>query len=143
MTIYSIGHSNLSFEAFLQLLKEHTIEILVDVRRYPSSRLHPHFNRGNLKVELEQHGIQYHWLGEQLGGMREQPYEIHVQSSAFSDGLANLQALADDKIVAFMCAEQFFVNCHRKFIADELSRRDWQVLHITGTKLLGHQGALL
>ena len=65
--IYTIGHSNHSADRFIALLKDHGIEAMVDVRRFPSSRRLPHFNRPNLARALEEHGIEYHWL-ESLGG---------------------------------------------------------------------------
>ena len=36
--IYTIGHSNRTFEEFVRLLKRYKIELLIDIRRYPSSR---------------------------------------------------------------------------------------------------------
>jgi uncharacterized protein (DUF488 family) len=47
-TIHSIGHSTRALERLVELLKAHRIESLVDVRRWPASRRHPHFNRDTL-----------------------------------------------------------------------------------------------
>jgi len=38
LRIFTFGHSNRSFEDFLSLLKEFTIHVVADIRRYPSSR---------------------------------------------------------------------------------------------------------
>ena len=38
IVIYTIGHSNHSIDEFIALLKQHGIEVLVDIRRFPSSR---------------------------------------------------------------------------------------------------------
>ena len=67
--LFTIGHSNHAIEHFVDLLKRHQIEALADVRRFPSSRRHPHFNRPSLAEAFAEHGIEYHWL-ESLGGQR-------------------------------------------------------------------------
>lgn len=36
-TVYTLGHSNLPWEKFTNLLKEYCIELVVDVRRFPTS----------------------------------------------------------------------------------------------------------
>ena len=59
-------------EEFLALLKDHSIEILVDVRRWPSSKRCPHFIRDVLERVLGEEGLRYEWLGERLGGYRRQ-----------------------------------------------------------------------
>jgi len=66
--LYTIGHSNHSPEKFLDLLKEHDIRTLVDVRSWPSSRRLPHFNRPALEQSVAGAGIRYLWFGKELGG---------------------------------------------------------------------------
>jgi len=39
-------------QEFLQFLKEHDIDLVVDVRRFPGSRSYPHINKGNLELSL-------------------------------------------------------------------------------------------
>jgi len=70
LQIFTIGHSSHPMGTFLWLLQQHQIRALVDVRRYPGSRRHPHFSRENLSVSLEDEGIEYHWI-EALGGHRQ------------------------------------------------------------------------
>jgi uncharacterized protein (DUF488 family) len=38
--------------SFIWLLRKHGTENLVDIRRFPGSRKHPHFSRENLAVTL-------------------------------------------------------------------------------------------
>jgi len=59
--IFTVGHSNPSIADFLALLKEFEIQVLVDIRRSPSSRKFPHFNRDNLQKELARNQIGYTW----------------------------------------------------------------------------------
>ena len=59
--IHSIGHSTRAIEAFLELLKAHSIQLLVDVRRWPASRRYPHFHREALAAALKREQIDYIW----------------------------------------------------------------------------------
>ncbi|MBE3045059.1 DUF488 domain-containing protein, partial [Candidatus Bathyarchaeota archaeon] len=43
--IFTVGHSTHSLEDFLDILKEHQIEVLVDVRKLPGSNRYPQFNK--------------------------------------------------------------------------------------------------
>ena len=68
-SVLTTGHSNHPLDRFLALLAQHGVEALVDIRRFPGSRKHPHFHRGNLAVVLPKSGVEYHWL-EPLGSCR-------------------------------------------------------------------------
>jgi len=70
LTIWTIGHSTRMIEDFLELLKAHQIESLVDVRHFPGSRRYPHFNKEPLSDSLTKVGIEYHHL-PRLGGRRQ------------------------------------------------------------------------
>jgi uncharacterized protein (DUF488 family) len=64
MTIYTIGHSNMALERFVDLLRMQLIQMLVDIRSQPSSRYAPQFNREPLKTSLDYTGIAYFYLGD-------------------------------------------------------------------------------
>jgi len=51
--IHTIGHSTRSIEAFAGLLRAHDIHLVLDVRRWPMSKRHPHFNREALANALK------------------------------------------------------------------------------------------
>jgi len=69
--VYTVGHSNVSLQAFISLLVSQRIEVLVDVRSAPYSRYVPHFNGDNLKKAVISAGIKYLYLGAELGACRE------------------------------------------------------------------------
>ncbi len=129
-TIFSVGHSTRKPEGFVALLTENGVELVADVRRFPSSRKHPWFCRESLEALLNENGIGYTWLGEALGGFRKGGYEKHIQTEEFKRGIERLEELALASCVAFMCAEAFEGNCHRKHIARELEKRGWEVVRI-------------
>ncbi len=68
--ILTVGHSTLSYEAFLRLIRSAGVTAVADVRSAPYSRHHPHFNRDMLRDELKLDGVAYVFLGEELGGGR-------------------------------------------------------------------------
>jgi len=92
LTVYTIGHSNRNKESFINLLKKHAIQILVDVRRWPTSKTE-HFRLEYLKEWLPKMGIEYIWLGDRLGGYRKGGYQAYTESGAFKEGLGILRSL--------------------------------------------------
>jgi uncharacterized protein (DUF488 family) len=143
--LWTIGHSNRSIEAFLELLAENQIECLADVRRFPGSRKHPQFGKEELPRSLAEAGIEYGHF-EALGGRRRErlpdspngawrveqfaAYADYTLTPEFESALAELTALARSKRTAVMCAEQDWHSCHRRLIADVLVARGWQVQDI-------------
>jgi uncharacterized protein (DUF488 family) len=116
------------------------------VRRFPSSRRWPHFNREPVAAVLAAGGVQYVWLPA-LGGRRHgtprsnsphtawsvaafRNYADHMETAEFADGLAQLLVLACERRTAFMCAEALYWQCHRRLIADALVVRGHTVRHI-------------
>ena len=132
MKIWTIGTSTRSMKEFLHVLRAYQIEVVVDVRRFPTSR-YRQFTRERLNNCLEQHGIEYHHLGR-LGGFRKGGYRAYMETPDFERGLAYVEELAASKRVALMCAELLFFRCHRRFIADALKERGHAVVHIVDDK---------
>lgn len=146
LPIFTIGHSTHSLDQFLALLKQHEIEALVDIRRFPGSKRHPHFSRDNLSIELPKAGIKYHWL-EALGGRRSKEknansqnlglrnesfrnYADYMQTTEFQAAIEHLLEIAQTKRTAYMCAEGPFWQCHRRLVSDFLLMKGIEVQHI-------------
>lgn len=145
--VFTIGHSNRSMDDFLELLRTAGIKALADIRRFPGSRMYPHFNRESLSVALSSEGIAYEWI-ERLGGRRPagrkdapspnrglrnasfRAYADYMATPAFEDGLAQLLELARARPTAMMCAEAVYWRCHRRLVSDCLTARGVEVLHI-------------
>ncbi|WP_296750844.1 DUF488 family protein [Thiobacillus sp.] len=147
-TIWTIGHSTRTLEAFLDALATYRIETVADVRRFPGSRRHPHFAKDALRESLLAHGIRYRWLPK-LGGRRpvrpDSPndgwrnasfrgYADYLASAEFAEGLDALLALAGQRRTALMCAEAVWWRCHRALIADVLRVRGIEVIHIADAR---------
>ncbi|MEM3030590.1 MAG: DUF488 domain-containing protein [Candidatus Micrarchaeia archaeon] len=132
--IWSVGHSTRSLVELIELLKHYGIEVVADVRRFPASRKFPWFERKSLEQILPANGINYVWLGEELGGFRKGGYEAFARSDEFAAAIAELANLARKKRVAVMCAEKLWWRCHRRHVANALARQGWEVIHIFDTK---------
>jgi uncharacterized protein (DUF488 family) len=123
-----VGHGARSAVAFVFLLRESGIHVLVDVRSYPVSRRHPHFSRPSLSRALAAAGITYEWQGEALGGMRKGGYAAHMETPLF---IASAQALMHpSQATCIMCAETDPADCHRSHIADWLVAHGERVMHL-------------
>jgi len=128
--VFTVGHGNRSLEALIALLREAGVRGVVDVRRFPGSRRWPWFRKASLQAALEAAGLRYEWLGETLGGYTQPPYPEYMETEAFREGLARLEALARERPVALLCAEKDWRRCHRRFIAQALTARGWKVVHL-------------
>jgi uncharacterized protein (DUF488 family) len=130
--VWTIGTGHRSLAEFLEVLSTQRITALLDVRSFPRSHL-DHFNREALESELPGRGIGYHWLGNDLGGLRPGGYERHTATDRYARGLAQLERLARAHRVAVCCAELNPDRCHRRFIADSLAERGWRIVHLIDT----------
>jgi len=129
MQIWTIGHSNRSIDSFLQILKGHQIQVLVDIRRFPTSKIE-HFKREQLQKWLQEHDIEYVWLGSELGGYRRGGYRRYMKTKLFREGIRKLCELAVNKRVCLMCMEINPKYCHRRFVSANLERKGATVIHI-------------
>jgi uncharacterized protein (DUF488 family) len=114
---------------FLEMLKEHKIEALVDVRRFPTSKV-DHFKREAMEQWLPEQGIEYVWLGEELGGYRHGGYKAYTRTESFREGIRKLSEIARRKRTCIMCMEPNPKYCHLRFISAYLESKDTEVIHI-------------
>lgn len=131
-TLYTVGHSNHSFEKFISLLTANGVTAVADVRSRPFSRRHPQFNEERLAAALAQQGIAYVFLGRELGARPEDPscyengkvqYERLSATPAFKAGIERALAGAEKFRVALMCAEKEPLDCHRTLLVRPVSRQ--------------------
>ena len=138
--VYTIGHSTHPIEVFIELLKQHGITALADVRSHPYSRHFPQYSQNYLKSSLAQEGIAYVFLGKELGARSENPscyrqgkvqYELLAKEPLFLKGLERVRAGMERFRIALMCAEKDPLDCHRAvLVARQLYKLGIQVQHI-------------
>ena len=84
LRLRTLGHGTATQSTLTDLLAEAGITLLVDVRRFPGSRRHPHVGQDQLARWLPAEGIDYRWMSE-LGGRRQ------VEAGSANQGLRNPQ----------------------------------------------------
>lgn len=150
-TVFTIGHSTRDLADFSRVLQAHDIRLLEDIRAFPMSRRHPHFNREHLELWLPEIGCDYIWEKD-LGGRRgkqmppdQSPnialrnlsfrnYADYMLSEKFGQAIHRLVAKAEKRNTVIMCAEQLFFHCHRMLVSDYLLSQGHPVLHILDEK---------
>ena len=132
MEIYTIGHSNRSKEEFIDLLKRYEIEVIIDIRRFPTSKIAT-YKKEILRELLRKNGIDYIHL-ENLGGYRG-GYEKWMRSMEWKKDYKKLEEIAARRKAAIMCSEKLPFRCHRRYVAMKLKANGWKVYHIIDSKI--------
>ena len=127
---YTFGHSTLKLEEINHIIKFYAIDLIVDIRRFPTSRF-PWLNKDKFE---EYFGDKYLWLGDKLGGYRSGGYENYMKSKDFKDGIEELISLEKSGRIGIMCSEKLWFKCHRRFVAAHLSSLGYPVAHIVDFK---------
>ena len=144
ISLWTIGHSTLSIEDFINKLKSFEIHLLADVRSFPGSRRYPHFNRKQLDASLAGADIRYQHFSELGGRRRARPdslniawrnesfrgYADYMETNEFRKGIDRLLDLATTDRTAIMCSEAVWWRCHRSLISDYLKVKGIEVKHI-------------
>jgi uncharacterized protein (DUF488 family) len=131
----TFGHGAADADALVGLLAGAGVTAVVDVRRFPGSRAHPHVAREALERWLPEAGVAYRWE-PRLGGRRSRPadaeagrddwwqvaafraYAAHTRAPEFAAALDDLVADARARPTAVMCSESLWWRCHRRLVAD-------------------------
>jgi uncharacterized protein (DUF488 family) len=140
--ILTIGHSNHSFDRFLELLREHGVTAIADVRSAPYSKFAAWSAKHALAKQLPLHGIHYVFLGEELGGRPEGDefenpagrgdlYRRIAETRAFQEGLDRVEKGVTQFWLALLCSEEDPAVCHRhNLVTPELQKRGYAVRHV-------------
>lgn len=141
-----MGHSTREANEFAELLLINSIQTLVDVRSFPSSRRFPQFNQQRLSEYLSELGIRYEHMPT-LGGRRTpnanspnsawknasfRAYADYMDTPAFAEAIESLMGIAGTFRTVIMCAEALWWKCHRSLISDHLKASGVEVIHILG-----------
>ncbi len=149
----SIGYGNAPFDAFLERLRSHDVEYLIDVRSSTTSR-QPEFNGDALQRLLARESIRYLDLGSALGGRPNDPscyrdghvdYDRCSERPAFREALDRLiNGMNQGHRIALMCSEIDPERCHRsKLIGVELEKRGISMTHIDRDGTLATQSQVI
>jgi len=131
--VWTLGTSNRSWEEFTRFLQMYRLEMVIDVRSFPTSKF-AHFKQASLNPSLAEAGFGYYYLGKELGGYRREGYEAYTQTLPYLAGIELLERMSSRCRSAVMCAERLPWRCHRRFIGRSLRDRGWKVIHLIDEK---------
>jgi uncharacterized protein (DUF488 family) len=139
-TVLTIGHSNHELGHLLQLLHTNQVTAVADIRSEPYSGFNPQFNQEGLKSSLETSGINYVFLGDELGARPKDAacykgnkvqYKLMAETPLFKEGLKRVVSGSERHRIALLCAEKDPLLCHRSvLISRELEALGLDVSHI-------------
>ncbi|MGC9010328.1 MAG: DUF488 family protein [Sulfolobales archaeon] len=150
--IYTIGYSGLEIDEFIDLLRSLGIELVIDVRRFPRSRIKG-FTKDDLENRLREVNIEYQWIGE-LGALgiryfskincHESPtFNSYVNYLIYDEkahkAIIELLRLVQEKKSLILCREKNPRYCHRQFIADFLTCMGFIVIHVVDESFIQHE----
>ena len=132
--LYTIGYSAFDTDIMISILRELSINCIVDVRSIPMSAYAPQYNKETIASLLKTYGILYRHYPE-FGGRQddrnyysEQGYldfDNYIQSIRFTNGMEKIKKGLDMQYsFAFMCAEKDPINCHRAIMVAKAFSKD-------------------
>jgi len=142
--VFTVGHGVRPLEELVATLREAGVETVVDVRRFPGSRRNPQFKQAPLGEAVAEAGIAYRHAVELGGRLSGEPGEEDfgcIRVAAFRSYAARMRTEAWQSALAaelaqpapcFMCAETVWWRCHRRLIAELLTARGHEVVHLLG-----------
>jgi uncharacterized protein (DUF488 family) len=153
-SLWSIGHSNIQFEKFADLILSRELELIADVRSTPFSKYTPQFNTETLRLSLRKIDVDYRFMGDSLGGRPPEPdlydpdghvrYDLVSKHFRFLQGLEELCLLSGKQNVAMMCSEESPQDCHRRLLIGRvLLAQGIDVLHIHGNGEISKDSSLV
>lgn len=152
--VFTIGASTMPIERLIEVLGEHAVTAVADVRSIPASRFTPQFNQKPLRDSLRASGVRYVFLGDELGArsLRDECYVDDVvqydrlaQTPEFEAGIERVLDGASRERIALLCTEQDPLDCHRAILVSRvLAERDTEIHHIHASgRLEPHEDAML
>lgn len=147
-TFFTVGHGTRTTEELVAVLRSAGVVRLIDVRRHPGSRRHPQLAETALRKSLPDLDVAYEWWGEELGGRRKgvahtrhpawrndsfRAYADYTDTAEFRHAIERLEETRGP--LAVMCAETLWWRCHRRLIADALTVRGHDVVHLVDPRI--------
>jgi uncharacterized protein (DUF488 family) len=142
--LFTIGYEGLSPRAFLNNLKAHNVDVVIDVREVPRSRKRG-FSKSQLDARLKRAGISYvHFKNLGSPAPARKKYKSDRDFAAFarsyaevlkneSDTLNELYSLAGEKGCCLLCYEADAATCHRSLVGTAVAKLDggeFTVIHL-------------
>ena len=145
MRAYSLGYEGISLDRYVDVLKSHSISIVVDVRETPWS-YKPGFSKKPLEQRLAFEGITYIHVKAAGNPSKNRKkglppdevielYKEHLDSdpSCLQEILELIRANSSGS-VCLLCFEKMPHECHRKVILDRIAEQGCRLItcHLNG-----------
>jgi uncharacterized protein (DUF488 family) len=127
--VFTLGTDHRHQFDFARILLKYGVEVVFDVRRTPESQ-EEHFRRDGLGALCAGQGVDYVYLGNELGGPREGDQQGWTRSEEYGRGLGIIRRKAEQRACCVLCAERSPEHCHRLTIAEDLARSGIEVVHL-------------
>ncbi|HET9028834.1 MAG TPA: DUF488 domain-containing protein [Candidatus Aquilonibacter sp.] len=138
MTLWTFGHGTASEDELASLIRDRALDVVIDVRKIPKSRTHPHVWSDRMAEWVPAlSGAAYEWHPE-FGGFRRanadspnrslrneafRAYADYMQTPEFLEPFAELLERAQSLRIAIMCSESVWWRCHRRLMSDAAELR--------------------
>ena len=115
-TLLSIGHSQHQVDYFINLLKSHDVNYILDVRSTPYSQFAASYNRESIRPALQSNGIEYAFMGNYFGARPTDSslyssngyldFEKVANSSRFKKGFDNVVKVLNKDLESLLCVQK-------------------------------------
>ena len=140
--IYTLGHSNYSFDKFIEILKKYNINCVVDIRAIPYSKYNTQYNKEFFQANLKKLGYTYIYMADEFGAKRRTRNSYNDEGYAdfdkvileedFKKGIERLKVgCAKNYKIVLLGAMQEPIRCPRAILLGrELIKEGFNVKHI-------------
>ena len=140
--IYTLGHSNYPFDKFIEILKKHNINCIVDIRGIPYSKYNTQYNKEVLQSNLRKLGYTYIYMADEFAAKRKTKVSYNdegyadfdkvIQEDIFKNGIERLKVgCSKGYKIVLLGAMQDPRRCHRAILMGrELIKAGFDVKHI-------------
>ena len=141
-TVYTIGYTGFSIESFVNELQNHGINVVIDVRSSPYSERYADYNKDKLELLLPSKKIYYRNYIKEFGARQDNKlfysregvldFDVFSKSEQFLSGVEKIKnSIAKGYKIAFLCAENEPVQCHRTIlVARHFHELGYNVVHL-------------
>lgn len=140
-SLFTIGYEGHDLDSFITLLKNNSINLVIDVRLTPISRKHG-FSKSSLSEKLKSRKIDYIHFRE-LGSPKSLREHLRLTGDYYtffekiekylrtqSGAIEQAYNYAMTNTSCLMCFERLAQKCHRKIVANRIRQREGNGLKI-------------
>jgi len=132
LRVYTLGTAQRKSYDFTRILYKYGIQVLFDIRANPETP-EEHFCRGPLEQLCSTNGINYVYLGNELGHAlsgRQPAAAEWLKNETVQQRIALIAQKVPLRVCCILCTELTPERCHRRLIGEQLARQGIEVVHL-------------